>query len=147
MKLARRIERAREEIVRCNVEARRLHTSIRDEDLLFGAVLDDMKARQDLLHGAVLDYCTRRRAVNAHLLACIQKLYSLHGFTGTPSPGQRKGAPLPAIRRPPEFDSRVPAEAEELEREAREGLELDDDDDDAGDIGGLVDYVANLTLV
>ncbi|KAH9931189.1 hypothetical protein B0H21DRAFT_699872 [Amylocystis lapponica] len=146
MKLTRRIERAHEEIVRCNVEVRRLHTAIRDEDMLFGAVLEDLQRRRDILYGPVHEFCVRRRGLNAHVLACINRIYALDGFTGDPSPGQRVGASLPAIVRPSELERSLSVEGRELDLELREGLDLDDEDEDTGDLGGLVEYLANLAV-
>ncbi|KAE9404798.1 hypothetical protein BT96DRAFT_973001 [Gymnopus androsaceus JB14] len=90
MKQHRRIQRAREEIVQCNVGIRRLHTSIVDEGKCFDAVLERLTDSPTL--GPVSDYIHRRRAVNRLLLARIYQTYDLPGFTGDPSPGKRKGA-------------------------------------------------------
>ncbi|KAI0362962.1 hypothetical protein BV20DRAFT_959256 [Pilatotrama ljubarskyi] len=92
MRKARRIERAREELANVNREARRLHTAIRDEDVLFTTVLDNLRAQNDPIYTSVLDYCTRRRAANAHNLVYLQRLYSLDGFSGDPTPGIHRGA-------------------------------------------------------
>ncbi|OJT11359.1 hypothetical protein TRAPUB_12122 [Trametes pubescens] len=97
MRIAHCVERAREEIQRLNVEVRRLHTAIRDEDELFDVVLDDLALRRDPWHGPVLEHATRRRRVNARVLAYIDKIYELPGFTGTPSAGQQAGAVFPAL--------------------------------------------------
>ncbi|KAL7283095.1 hypothetical protein ACG7TL_002520, partial [Trametes sanguinea] len=91
MRKARRIQRAHEEITNVNREIRRLHTSIRDEDAHFTAVLDSLRARKDPLYSAVLEFCTRRRSANARNLVFIQRLYDLDGFTGDPTPGVRCG--------------------------------------------------------
>ncbi|KAL6298653.1 hypothetical protein BKA93DRAFT_820263 [Sparassis latifolia] len=130
MRLHRRIQRAHEEIQRCNVEVRRIYTHIRDEDMLFSTILDDLCHQQDPLHGAVLEYCSRRRVVNTHILAFLQCIYALQGFTGNPFPGKHL----------------LSAEMHELNEEERAGLELDDDDEAEGDISGLVDYVSNLAV-
>ncbi|OSD06825.1 hypothetical protein PYCCODRAFT_1442362 [Trametes coccinea BRFM310] len=92
MRLAHRIDRAQEEIERVCVEVRRLHTSIRDEDVLFAVVLDDLTLRGDPWHGVVLDHITRRQRVNARLLVYIDKIYATEGFVGVQGPGQRAGA-------------------------------------------------------
>ncbi|TFK81093.1 hypothetical protein K466DRAFT_604781 [Polyporus arcularius HHB13444] len=93
MRSARRITRAEEELGNVNREARRLHTSIVDEDALFSDVLRDLKVRGDLMYGPVHDFCRRRRTSNAHNLAHLLRLYSLDGFTGTPGPGKHAGLP------------------------------------------------------
>ncbi|OSD05539.1 hypothetical protein PYCCODRAFT_1362075, partial [Trametes coccinea BRFM310] len=97
MRLAHRIDRAQEEIERVCIETRRLHTSIHDEDVLFEVVLDDLRVRGDPWHDAVLEHVTRRQRVNARLLVYIEKIYQTDGFVGSPGPGQRMGAVLPAL--------------------------------------------------
>lgn len=57
MRMVQRVERAREELVNVSREVRRLHTSIRDEELLFTAVLEDLEKRGD---GAMQDYVCHR---------------------------------------------------------------------------------------
>ncbi|THU95263.1 hypothetical protein K435DRAFT_819798 [Dendrothele bispora CBS 962.96] len=54
MKKHRRVTRAREEIIRCNVELQRLHTSILDENRHFIAVLAQLKSSE--MYGPVHDY-------------------------------------------------------------------------------------------
>ncbi|KAL7280958.1 hypothetical protein ACG7TL_005907 [Trametes sanguinea] len=56
MRLAQRVERAHDEINNVNREISRLHASIRDEESLFTAVLEDLEKRDTSLHGAVQDY-------------------------------------------------------------------------------------------
>jgi hypothetical protein len=57
MKQWRRVCRAREEIVCCNVKIRRLHTSIVDEGRRFDKILDQSVVLGPI-HGAVMDYIT-----------------------------------------------------------------------------------------
>ena len=89
MKQWRRICRAHEEIVRCNVEIRRLHTSITDEEESFHKILSQSTALGPI-HGALKDYITRRSRVNGRLLYKITQIYNLEGFSGTASPGVRQ---------------------------------------------------------
>ncbi|OJT09099.1 hypothetical protein TRAPUB_1 [Trametes pubescens] len=107
MRLAQRLERAREEVERVNLEVRRLHTSICDEEVLYGVVLDDLQRRQDPWHGATLEYVTRRRRVNARLLVYIDKIHDLEGFTGNSNPGRRQGAVFPALLSQSELAARA----------------------------------------
>ncbi|GBE87425.1 hypothetical protein SCP_1101010 [Sparassis crispa] len=146
MRLHCRIQRAHEKIQRCNIEVRHIYTHIRDEDMLFSTILDDLCHQQDPLHGAVLEYCSRRRVVNTHILAFLQRIYALPGFTGNPFPGERLGVPhsLPVAHS--DVEDLLSAEMHELNEEERAGLELDDDDEAEGDISGLVDYVSNLAV-
>ncbi len=97
MRTSRRVICAEYELINMNREARRVHTSIRDEDILFTEVLAEMKRNNDPWYGAVLQHCERRRAINAHLLAYLLRIYALEGFTGIPGPGVHAG---PARERP-----------------------------------------------
>jgi hypothetical protein len=87
MKMWNRLCRAREEIIRCNVEIRRLHTSIVDEDAAFSLIISEMAAGPT--KGAVLDYITRRRQMNTYILTKIYKLQSMKEFSGEQSPSTR----------------------------------------------------------
>ena len=86
MKQWRRICHACKEIIRCNVEIRRVHMSIVDEGEIFCKILTWSSALGPI-HGAVKDFITRRTHVNIRLLQKIQKIYDLEGFSGMPSPG------------------------------------------------------------
>lgn len=82
-----RIQRAKEEIIHCNVEARRLHTAILDEEAMFLRILKSLEDDRELIYWIVKDYCTRRRLVNAQLLGRISQLHLMEGFTGYTLPG------------------------------------------------------------
>ncbi|KAI0349069.1 hypothetical protein OH77DRAFT_1507574 [Trametes cingulata] len=146
MRLANRIARTHEEIQNDNRELRRLHTSIRDEEILFGVVLDDLKIRGIPLAGAVEDYIRHRRAANARNMAYIQRTYNLPGFSGIREPGIRAGAPLPSLLRPSHLESLVSAEVSAVAQdEAPEEQELIDDDDIGGEVSAIIEYLADLT--
>jgi hypothetical protein len=70
MKQWRRICRAHEEIIRCNIEVRRLHTSIVDEEISFQKILSQSMTLGPI-HGALKDSITRRSCVNTQLLRKI----------------------------------------------------------------------------
>ncbi|KAG1781307.1 hypothetical protein EV702DRAFT_1177559 [Suillus placidus] len=130
MKQALRVERAHKEIKCCNIEICRLHTAIADEENTFSH-----------------KFCTRRRRINAHILACLQDIYMLKGFTGDTNVGVRKGS-IPA-------DHSSSSTIEDLLVDERWQLDSDNRDDrddiDANDavaeeIGGLVNYIADLPM-
>lgn len=149
-----RVQRAREEIVRCNVEVRRLHTAIVDEGSHFDAVLARLDREPCAVGGAIREYITRRRGVNHQLLACVYKVFSLDGFTGDKTVGKRKGGVLyhnsstATETHSESFSSRVQEEMAEMQRDFEDDSEgqVDDNDEVPGDIGGLVDYIALLTV-
>lgn len=92
LKLRQRIARAQEEITRCNVETRRLHTSILDEARLFSRVLRNLESEDSPLYGPFKDFATRRRNVNNMLMKRIQMIHGLRGFTGEVTRGVRLGS-------------------------------------------------------
>lgn len=138
MKQNERIKRAKEEIIRCNVEIRRLHTAIRDEQSHFKELLPKVKVEGDAIYGALREHVARRKGVNEQILARIYQIYALEGFTGIPSPGTRKGA--------------TPRGSEETNLMANNGDDEEQIEDEEGedlfndDIGGLVDYISNLRV-
>ena len=95
LKLRHSIARAKEEIIRCNVETRRLHTSIYDQAALFKTVLRTLKYADNPLYGPVKAFTTRRNRVNSALLKYIQKIHQLRGFTGDRTRGVRVGSGAP----------------------------------------------------
>ncbi|KAG6876186.1 hypothetical protein C0992_000548 [Termitomyces sp. T32_za158] len=146
IKQDQKVKRAQEEIIRCNVEVRRLHTSIRDEEVFFSKRLPEIKETNGLIYGAVEEFILRRRRVNAQLCTRIYQIYSINGFTGVPKPGVKKGSMVTDL--PGDSNQTV-----EIRVDSGEGrVEIDDqvpqdeeDDDDAiDDFNGIVDFVGNL---
>lgn len=135
MKQHRQIERAREEIIRCNIAIRRLHTSIIDEEKRFQAVLPTLDSS---MLGPVSDFVQRRQAVNQLLLARIRRTYDLPGFTGNPTPGRRKGS---ADTPEPE----VTASEGNIDPHSDDGEDEDDDKFTEG-VGAIVDFMSNISL-
>ena len=130
-----RVRRAHEEIQRCNIEIRRLFTSIYDETRQHSDTLEALIGQKSPIFGAVNEYSTRRRHVSAQLLGQIQQVFDLDGFTGDRTLGRRKG-------------SQVTQEDGELCRYDN----VDDDDaesEDADDIendqiNSILDFVTSL---
>jgi len=146
MKQARRVDRAQEELIRCNVEARRLQTSIHDENILFDTVLQRLKADSSALYGPTQEYCERRRNVNALHLARLQRLERLEDFSGDLAPGLRKGtSPSILAQVPVHADGSSTQNLTEKYLEEDEELAAQDDEFEM-DLGGLVDYLSNLAV-
>ncbi|KAI0349439.1 hypothetical protein OH77DRAFT_1507473 [Trametes cingulata] len=142
MRLANCIACACKEIENANRELRRLHTSIRDKEILFGAVLDDLKRRAVPLAGAVKDYIRHRRAANARNMAYIQRTYDLPGFTGTRAPSVHAGAPLPALLRPSYLEGLVSTEVSAVAQdEVLDEQDLIDDNDVGGEVTAIIQYL------
>ena len=86
-----------------------------------------------------------RQQVNFQILARLEKIYLLAGFTGDRTPGVRKGTISSGFDTVP-VQPGLTAAADELAIE-EDNENIDDaDEDGAGDIGGLVDYIAELPL-
>ena len=136
MKQHRRIARAREEIVRCNIEIRRLHTSIIDEGKHFDTVLQ--KLADSPMLGPVADYIHRRKAVNSLLLARIQQTHNLEGFTGNHTPGTRKGSSNDIVLQSPN-------DLHTTDPGSDDG-EDDDDDEFTEELGSVLDYFSNMSV-
>ena len=91
IKKIHRIARAQEELVRCNVEARRLHTAIRDEARLFGGILAHLSP-DDPIYPALLSFIERRILINQYIMRDLEKLFAMPEFTGTRDMGVRIGS-------------------------------------------------------
>ncbi|KAJ3926014.1 MAG: hypothetical protein NXY57DRAFT_1051549 [Lentinula lateritia] len=89
MKQRRQIQHAREEIIRCNTELRRLHTSIVDENRQFSVIL--LNLHGSLIYGPVSEFIERRQAINQLLLSRIYQTYELEGYTGERTVGGEDG--------------------------------------------------------
>ncbi|EIW56750.1 uncharacterized protein TRAVEDRAFT_127597 [Trametes versicolor FP-101664 SS1] len=143
MRIMQRIDRAHEELRNANRDIRRLHTWIRDEEVLFAAVLEDLEKRGDPLFGAAQHYIRHRRAANARNLAYIERTYALTGFTGTRAPGVHAGAPLV----PPSYlESLVTTESAAVTQDDAEAQDPMDDDEVGGEVNAIMEYLADITL-
>ena len=144
IRLSRRLQRAHEEIKNANREIRRMHTWIRDEEILFREVSSKLLDEKNVLYGAFDEFCKHRRAANARNLAYIEHIYSLEGFSGTVGPGRHvhtTGDFAPAVLSDPSGDSEAHHVLEELSEEGG----LHDDDGAAGEVSAIIDYLAGLS--
>ena len=87
LKCRRRIARAQEEIVRCNVETRRLHTSIYDYTSHFKKTARKLKDENSPMYAAVSALILRQNRMHKALLKRVHQIYGLVGFTGIPYRG------------------------------------------------------------
>ncbi|KAG1869941.1 hypothetical protein F4604DRAFT_1926724 [Suillus subluteus] len=144
MKQSLCIERAHEEIQRCYVESRRLHTAIVDEEAHFTRVILEAKSTSDPVCGALEEFCRRRRRINAHILAHLQDLYSLPGFAGLTTPGVMKNSP-DNVETIADLQSLVISEHQSVEADENDDCRgLEEDDTIAGEVGGLLNYISEL---
>lgn len=82
-----KILRAREEIVRLNVECRRLHTHIYAEHRTFTTAIAELRERNPPLAVELQDLYSRRLQVNRVHFMRLKMIYALTGFTGWSTPG------------------------------------------------------------
>lgn len=150
LKLRHRVARAKEEVLRCNVETRRVYSAIYDETAIFSRVTEQLKATDNALLGPLCDFVTRRIGVNSRLLKYIQKIYSLVGFTGDRTRGVRVGT-----MQQDDADAGLAATQEDIASVGRDNDNNDDDDDDFIDedeelqeeISGLETFFSNLDIL
>ncbi|OSC99715.1 hypothetical protein PYCCODRAFT_1372708 [Trametes coccinea BRFM310] len=143
MKKSRRITRAHEELQRCNVEVRRLHTAILDENAHLDTVVCSLELQKSILAGPAMDLSIRRQRVNARLLAVINQIHELDGFTGQREPGTRKGGA--AINRatdgPRAMEQAVQQELEELQHDAQD---TSPDESEIDNASRVLEFATNI---
>ncbi|KAG1745409.1 uncharacterized protein EDB91DRAFT_1080328 [Suillus paluster] len=137
------IQRAKKEIVYCNIEVRHLQTAIVVENEEFTCVLAALDAANSLIFVAVKEHSICRHRINSQLLSCINQTHSLPGFSRDKSCGVRKGTSsdrAPSTVAPAQGDSEQP-QSDDSEEDA-----FDEDDGVERDIGILVEYLSDLAL-
>ncbi|KAG0707161.1 hypothetical protein DFH29DRAFT_979991 [Suillus ampliporus] len=140
MRQHQRIQRAYKEILCCNVEIRRLHSAILDEQHHFKKVIRELEAAELPLLVAVQEVAKIQTLVNCQLLIHITQVYSLPGFTGNPSPSIREGAV--AEEDPVNDDLEPYGELNEPDSD-NDGDALEEDDL-CTDIGTVVEYISDF---
>lgn len=153
-RLRHRIARAKEEILRCNIETRRLHTSIFDQDALFQSVLKKLESDASAMYGPVEDFVIRRTRVNEALLKRIQQTQDLKGFSGNVSLGVRVGCT--ALRTIPTSDvgldlgsggNVVPTDNDNQDAEEQEAEhDFENDDEFHRQVGGIDNFLQAIPL-
>ncbi|KAK7690568.1 hypothetical protein QCA50_005666 [Cerrena zonata] len=91
LKCRRRVARAKEELIRCNIETRRLHTSIYDETIHFKTLLTKLKEDDSAMYGPTKAFVRHRTRIHQSLLKRVRQIISLVGFTGESTRGVRIG--------------------------------------------------------
>ena len=135
LKLRNRIARAKEEVLRCNVETRRLQTSIYDETVLFSKTLDRLRASGDPMYGQVQEFVRRRKCVNYMLLKRIKQIHCLAGFTGDKTRGVSVHAPDDLPNEP------TPIEEDETPSSGEEDEEEDEGDESCQQMSGIINFM------
>ena len=141
MKQRLRIKRAHEEILRCNVEVRRLHSHIYNEKEQYTSILHKLGEVFDSIYFSVEEYCTRRQHINEYLLEQIQHIFSLPGFTGSRTIGHRIGRERPSNPGAQPHTVTVPLAGEITVSDDEES-----DEEENVQVGGLIDFIGSLTF-
>lgn len=81
-------DRAREEILRLNIEVARLRTWIRDEDMHFRAAISSTRESNPDLASKIEAQGQRCFRIHGRLLQTLRSLERTPGYTGTRTPGQ-----------------------------------------------------------
>lgn len=142
MRLYRRIDRAGEELNAVYRESRRVHTHVRDEEILFRSALAKAEQERSALLPALREYINYRRIANARNMAYLQHLYGEPGYKGATTPGQRIGATAVDAQDAPELDN-DPADVLE---DAPDSDDVGEIDDANAEMSGVLEYLASLTL-
>ncbi|EKM48904.1 uncharacterized protein PHACADRAFT_107991 [Phanerochaete carnosa HHB-10118-sp] len=158
IKMYRRVARANEELERLNIEVRRLHTAIIDEDKLLRAALASLGCSHQL-YGAMQDFALRRQAVNNHLLRRVFQVYDLPGYTGTQGSGEAEvdmvsQARLSSVQLTVD---KIPPLLTRPDDVCGTGGDISDDENDEnddegseeaqGNVAAVVEYIAGLSIV
>lgn len=136
MKQHRRVIRAKEEIGYCNIQIRRLHTFLLDEDKKFDETLQRLENHPN--YHPVLEYINRRRAVNQLLLSRIHQTQALPGFTGNKTPGTRIGNALTGNAGTTSPPSRLPDPDSDNSKDG-------EDDEVVDGMGAVIEFMSNLS--
>ena len=86
-----KVLRAHEEVVRLNVEIRRLQTWVDDEDTFLLTHARNLSETDPVLGARVYDIYLRRHRVNNIHRARLRSIYALPGYNGHTTPGIRLG--------------------------------------------------------
>jgi len=128
-----KIERAREEIVRLNIEIRRLITYIVDETIFLKTKEESLAGGNPRLAHQISLYRLERGRANAKHMQRFAKLAKLPGFTGQVKPRRSIRLPAANVKLCEERVNIADTEEEELEgyeEEEDDDVEEEDDDDD-----------------
>ncbi|KAJ7778907.1 hypothetical protein B0H16DRAFT_1837980 [Mycena metata] len=138
------IQRAREEIQRCNIEIHRVITSIRDEKIFLMAKEDEVRQSNPGLAWCIRRYRFRREQYNSTHMQRFQDLAKKAGerFTGTLEPGVRLSKVVPTSPMEGVLDpSREAAEreAQEIARQMEESGDRDEELEINDDLGERIE--------
>lgn len=137
-----KIRRAKEEIVRLNVEIRRLSTSIADEHAHWQAGIDSAAEKSPVLAAQLRAVYASRCRINAVHLVRLDTISRLPMFSGTVARGTRLGT----IRNDTEANAFEATVGEEADYGEDEDLDVELNDDLASTMSKLGDFIEMISL-
>ncbi|PSS29557.1 hypothetical protein PHLCEN_2v2956 [Hermanssonia centrifuga] len=146
-----KVIRAHDEIVRLNVESRRLLTRIWDEENEFKNVVANLECTDRILAAEVQSRYLRRARVNRTHVVRLRAMQALPGYTGWMSPGRRLGSHTIAQARDHEADGTEGLESGEAdvlraELEGADEGDIADDEDMNEEVTVMTDFMENLVV-
>ena len=152
MRQRHRILRAKEEITRCNIECRRLLTSILDEAHDLSCRIKQLKSSGEAeeVINAVSDFIQHRQLLNKQNLQKVRALISYPGYTGHTSPGIRKGSAVCTDKEQHDehVDDILTSPIAATEEDVSEGEEFDaGEDDQTQQLDSIIEYISNVSTL
>ncbi|KAH0833454.1 hypothetical protein J3R83DRAFT_12573 [Lanmaoa asiatica] len=146
MRLALRVERAKEEITRCNIELRRLHSAIDTENQFLRKICKRVQDERHPLQRETEVFAQRRMRINSHLLSYIYRTFELAGFTGDKTIGRKVGVePVEQSGSSGSVDSGGQIADEEDTVKGGDNEWIDVEEEENGEtVGRIVDYISEL---
>ena len=91
-----KIERAEEEIHRCNVEVARVQAWVDEDDMVMSGAVADHEGSDPVFAAHLKVLQIQRRHVNDHLRTRLEQIYKLPGYSGPPHVSASSAPPLPS---------------------------------------------------
>lgn len=144
-----KIERAKEERLRLNVEIRNLLTSMRDEEVDFNYHINRLQESDSLISAELRTVLARRQRMNNINRARLEKIFCLPCFTGSKEPGTRIGRAEPmVVDGAGEGIGEVNVIDEFDEEVVLDDMGAADEDDAAGDLlDGVTEFISRMSLI
>jgi hypothetical protein len=120
-------ERAKEEIIRLNVEARRLKTYIRDSSLARRRAIEDLRQTDPALAAELQERHSAQSSLDTVLSRQLHKMQLLPGFLGRIIPGVRAGGDLEDPRSESDEDGGDMGELDDMEHGTVADAAVEDD--------------------
>ena len=122
-----KIQRAKEEITRLNVEARRLRTYIRDSSVARQNAIQHLRQTDPALATELQERHNAQSSINTLLLQQLHKMQLLPGFSGRRTPGVRVGSILEDPRSESDGDGGAIGEDDNTDHETMSDAAVEDE--------------------